>query len=326
MSRYDELKDMAELNEEEQTELDALELAMNPDKAADMDDFDSAFDEALDGKPQGEPELDEEGNVKKDSDDSTTEPEGDEPEDEDLIVQPVVEDLDTDTDEIDWEARAKASEQKMSSWEGRISKSNERAKEAERKLEEATKKSTSDKDDTSPEGDDSDDAAEAINEFTTEYPSLEKPIKAIATKMAEKIVKAELTKLQPQLDELGSRAAKEDEVVSEDHFSDIREAHPDYEEIRDSGKLKVWIEKQPSFVQYGFETVIKSGTADEIIDMFDRYKGKASQSSQTQQQKAKAKAKAHIAVDGESGGPRIPKDKKSKDDFDGAWDEAVQKK
>jgi hypothetical protein len=33
-----------------------------------------------------------------------------------------------------------------------------------------------------------------------------------------------------------------------------------------------------------------------------------------------------MAVDGETGGPRIPKDKKSKDDFDGAWEEAVQKK
>jgi hypothetical protein len=336
MGRKEELLSIDERTEEEQRELDALIEAENPEKKTEEDEFDAAFDDAMNDVPQGETEDDEEGKKKeKDSDDGTTKPEDEDQETEEGLIKPPDEE-DTDEtnedDEVDWKAEFAKVNQKMKSWDGRIRKANERAEKAEQKLEEALKKSTTDKDvdedDTSPEGDDLDDAAEAIKEFTTEYPSLEKPIKAIAETMAKKIVDTKLKDLEPKIKELETRVETEDEVVMEDHFSTIREVHPDFEEIHASGKLQSWLDKQDSFVRYGFERVIAEGTADEIIDMFNRYKGvKATQSSQsTKREKAKAKAKQHMAVDGESGGPIDRKGKKDKDDFDGAWDEALATK
>ena len=347
MGRKEELLAIDDRTEAEQVELDALLEAENPDKKSADDEFAAAFDDALEGKPQIADEdpdkdnkldedLDENGKVKEDLDDGTvidpkekdTKPEAG------LIKPPDKEDIDepaTNQDgETDWEAEYKKEQQKTKSWNGRIRKERERAEQAELKLK-TLEKSTSDIDGdgtTSPEGDDTDDAAEAINEFTTEYPSLEKPIKAIAEKMAKKIIDAKLNELQPQLNDLTERANVEDSAVNEDHFSSIKVAHPDFEQIRDSGRLDAWIDKQESFVKYGFQKVIASGTADEIIDMFNRFKGvKATQSSTTnQREKVKAKAKQHMAVDGETGGPIDRKGKIDNDDFDGAWNEALTTK
>lgn len=341
MGRKEELLDLAERTEQEQQELDALLEAENPEKKTADEEFAEAFDDALEGKPQIadenklDEELDENGKVKpKDPDEGTgIEPKEKDP--EEGLIKPPEKDIDDNTldqdGEVDWEVEYKKEQQKTKSWNGRIRKERERAEQAEQKLKKTLEKSTSDIDGdgtTSPEGDDADDAAEAINEFTQEYPSLEKPIKAIAEKMAKTIIEAKLTELQPQLDKLNTRATVEDEAVNDDHFSSIKVAHPDFEDIRDSGKLDSWLEKQESFVRYGFERVIKEGTADEIIDMFNRYKGvKATQSStKNQRAKVKAKAKAHMAVDGETGGPIDRKGKKDKDDFDGAWDEALTSK
>jgi hypothetical protein len=114
--------------------------------------------------------------------------------------------------------------------------------------------------------------------------------------------------------------------LSEDekHFSEITKAHPDWEQIRDSGALQTWIDHQPKFLRPRLNEICERGGTQEVIEMFDQYKkatGKAQPTTSSSRIiSKKKKAQSIEAVPASSGGPVQKPKEPDKDDFDGAWE------
>ena len=82
------------------------------------------------------------------------------------------------------------------------------------------------------------------------------------------------------------------------HYNAIYAAHPDADSMAESQELADWIAKQPSFVQDGYKAVLDSGTTNQVIELFDRFKAEnntTNNSAQPSQDDVKAKAKAIVA-------------------------------
>lgn len=318
---------------EDETKTDQeLEEGQEPEKeTTDEDEFDTAFEEAIsEDEPQKKDSAteDDDGEPKAESDTDTP------TEDDDGDGSDSDGDSEGSQEEVDWVSKFKEIEEenlklthKMKSWEGRITAANKRAEEAEQKLQTATQKSTQDKD-SLPVGDDEDE--QVLKDFVDEFPSLEKPIKTIAMRLAKKVVDSKLKELEPQLQRIQGLEQAVTETAEEKHWNMIATAHADWKEIRDSGKLSQWIEAQPSFMRKSLEQVAAEGSAEEVVEMFDMYKESIGESKSTSTQRGsesppkKKKVQDMSAVDGSSGGPPKRKGKVDKDDFDGAWNEALR--
>lgn len=53
-------------------------------------------------------------------------------------------------------------------------------------------------------------------------------------------------------------------------LGDIKSRADDYEEIRDD--VVAWVDTQPEYLQAAYKQVMKQGTADEVIDLIDRFR------------------------------------------------------
>jgi hypothetical protein len=210
----------------------------------------------------------------------------------------------------------------MSSWEGRLKAADKRAADAEAKLktmEESKAKAESDND-ASLEDDDPE-----LSEFFDEFPDLKGPITKVAEKIATKIVKSKLG----DVDEIRSEVTAVRDTIREDsdqkHVNDITEAHPDWKQIYESGKLETWIKEQPIYAQEGLYRIMKSGSTQEVIQMFNDLKGtksgkKPNPKTTSLSDEKKKRAQASLTVPSSTGGPKKPKAKPNKDDFDGSWE------
>jgi hypothetical protein len=304
------------------------------------EEFDSAFEEALSGTPtpdSGEENEEDDQTVLEGSEEvqgteesSNTEvtEETDQSSDGETVFVPTPESPDSSEDgaqDVDYKALYEAEKQRTASWEGRINAANKRAKEAEAKLKELESQPTDkgQSTDTLPDGDGDD---KELSEFIEEFPSLRKPIEVLAKRMAKSIIDQELETLRPQIETVVESQKTDRAKV---HADTISSAHPDWTEIRDSGKLTRWISAQPPILKRTLQEVYESGTAAEVIDMFDSYKrangiklSKPNGGTPTPAPIKKSKADNLLAVPGQSGGPPKAKKKLDKDDFDSAWAEA----
>jgi hypothetical protein len=224
-ARIEELSGKEMLTTAEADELAQLE---NIPETEEEESFDDAWDELEDGKSPSEFDDDDDDDAGE-GDDSTPGAESD--------------NSDSGTgqtpDERDEEIAAM--KQRMSSWEGRLKAADKRAADAEAKLkamEESKAKAESDND-ASLEDDDPE-----LSEFFDEFPDLKGPISKVAEKIATKIVKSKLG----DVDEIRSEVTAVKDTIREDsdqkHVNDITEAHPDWKQIYESGKLEAWIKEQ----------------------------------------------------------------------------------
>lgn len=349
MSRLKELEAKTERTPEEEQELLALKAQIDDDTSdpdKDEEEFDAAFEDALaeddpDADKEGDADKDKDGDADADADDDDSKKDSADDDDQkadDIFVAPDKDkdqdsdgDADADQPKTPEELIAENEKltQKMKSWEGRITAANKRADDAERKLQEQAD-STQDKEnakkkaDELPDGEDDD---QVLKDFIEEFPSLEKPIKAMAMKIAKQVVDTKLKDFEPKLEKIDQIEQRTEAQVVKEHWDTIKTAHPDYEEIRDSGKLNEWVELQPSFVKQGLERVMKEGNAEEVVELFDAYKRSTghgtSSSTKTKKKQTSKKAQDMAAVDGSSGGPKAGKDEIDEDDFDAAWDAAT---
>jgi len=219
-------------------------------------------------------------------------------------------------------AEQEAQAQKMRSWEGRLKAADKRAVEAEQKLKDTKGKDKKESDDVSPTEDDVE-----LGKFFKEYPDLEAPMKKVAEKLATKIFEE---KIGDKIETLETNQSEAQETADTEadrvHMASINAAHPDWEKIYDSGALHTWITRQPGYLQPRLTEILKKGSAQEVIDMFDSYKRAAGKGQETatnsaSSEETKKKAAALEAVPASSGGPKKGAVKITKDDFDGAWDE-----
>ncbi|MEO8391217.1 hypothetical protein [Polaromonas sp.] len=63
------------------------------------------------------------------------------------------------------------------------------------------------------------------------------------------------------------------DAATDQHFSTIAAAHPDFEAVAESAEMQQWIAKQPAFVRTAYADVLKKGTAEEVVELLTAYKG-----------------------------------------------------
>jgi hypothetical protein len=305
-----------------------------PDEKEDQDlnaeeEFDKAFSEATGTSTPGDlPGKEEDKDDHQDGVDPPEPPDqdddppatGKDADSDDPPKEPGEDDGDLDYKEL-WEKER----HRTRSWEGRIQAAERRAKEAEERakaLEESKSKGLGPDSGDTPEG-----ATPAsdpeLDEFFQEYPELVKPFEKLVSsrgeQIARKIVAEELQKITPKLSEMEERFQKD---TDRQHFDRIAAVHPDWEAEVESGKVTKWVDSQPPLLRPRFQQVMKSGSAEEAIELLNLYK-----QSKLKHKKSAAvsrRADALDAVPSDSGGPPPPAP--NKDDFDSAWDEAVGKK
>lgn len=72
---------------------------------------------------------------------------------------------------------------------------------------------------------------------------------------------------------------REQESAVTRHFESIRAAHSDFDSIIESGAIAEWVEKQPSIVKEAYQSVLKQGNSQQVIELFDIYKGQTEKPS-----------------------------------------------
>jgi hypothetical protein len=308
------------------------ELTKEQQEKADKEqkEFDAVWDE-VEGEPDTTPPAGEE------KDDLTPpEPKADEGQDKDTQQEkhpetpPAEETPPQDSPEVAAiKAELEKERQKTKSWEGRIRAANERAKAAEEEAERLkqeretkqvvppAKPLSSDEEDT------------AVKAFEDEFPDLPKPILAMVRKnlmpMVETMISERVGKIEsvvPKVEKLQKHIEVDAETA---HYDAITKAHPDWETIVSSGELDKFIESQPSYVRKALEKVKANGETEEVIDMFSQYKLTNNKPKPVPPKTpVEDDPKDLLAVPASPGGPKTPKQGAAKDDFDGAWDEAVK--
>ncbi len=61
-------------------------------------------------------------------------------------------------------------------------------------------------------------------------------------------------------------------IAKEKHFNTIRSAHPDFDNLRDSGKIVAWIQKQPRHLRDSMLKTYNEGDADSVIALLNQFK------------------------------------------------------
>lgn len=91
---------------------------------------------------------------------------------------------------------------------------------------------------------------------------------------------------------------KHEQSEAEAHYQSIYAAHPDADSIAESKELADWVNAQPSFMRQACKDVLDSGSAQEVIELFDRFKqatGATQADSKSSAADVKAAAKAAVA-------------------------------
>ncbi|WPG35311.1 hypothetical protein [Variovorax sp. EBFNA2] len=96
--------------------------------------------------------------------------------------------------------------------------------------------------------------------------SLAKGIESLVDARVAARVDAEVAKA------LAPLRAQQAQTASTGHIDAIYKAHPDADSMVESAELNAWIDTQPSFVRDGFRDVLKQGTSQQVIELFDSFK------------------------------------------------------
>jgi galactose-1-phosphate uridylyltransferase len=151
----------------------------------------------------------------------------------------------------------------------------------------------------------------------------------MAKRIAQKLVEKSIKDIEPKIQKIEAIEKVVEKNQDEAHYEEIGKTHKDWKTIRDSGNLTKWIEAQPKIVRTSFERVVKQGTADEVVEMFDLYKEsngikEESKPVEKREQIPKKKVEDLLAVEsGASGNPK-GKGKIGMDDFNASWEEALR--
>jgi len=203
-------------------------------------------------------------------------------------------------------------------WNGRIRKANERADAAEQELQRLKESPVKAKAPESAEEPSAEEDA-VLAQFAEDYPDFVKPLEILSKRKAAQLVEKRMATLEP---DIKSMKESSEQATVADHVNKITAAHSDWKDIRDSGKLKTWIDSQPSFLKASLEKVYREGDTQEIIEMFDTYKRVNGLSPKTNTSGDKPKKDAADLLAVPASGAGIPKGKPDPNDYDAAWKEA----
>ncbi|HYD33803.1 MAG TPA: hypothetical protein VEA39_04470 [Methylophilaceae bacterium] len=138
---------------------------------------------------------------------------------------------------------------------------------------------------------------DALNE---DFPDLAQKMAPLIGSLIKEGVEERVSALKAELESKIQPLQKTAELTAEEkHFAMIAGKHEDYQTVFESKEFKDWMESQPSFAQPGIQAILDKGTAVQVIELLDTYKGgtaqKDTKGGQLTQEELAAKAKAEAA-------------------------------
>ena len=124
--------------------------------------------------------------------------------------------------------------------------------------------------------------------------------KGIATLIAQTVNR----ELEPVRNALAPIQAKQATEVHDTHYSAIYTAHPDADSIAESMEFAAWRGTQASFMQPAIDRVFTDGSAQEVIELFNRFKTETGSAQPATDAQATAKAKAQEVIN--KAGAQVP--------------------
>ena len=238
---------------------------------------------------------------------------------------PVTPDTTTGADGVDWKVKAEESEaelkkerQRTASWDGRIKAANDKATALETENEalkkEAEEKATK-KEPTKEEQSDQ----EVMDTFRKTFPELIEVVDILEKKI--KTPEPAKAKAEPKV-EKEPEPEVEPATSDTEHYKAIAEKHPDIDELVRSGVMITWINTQPEYIQPYLNSVVASGTSDQVIKTVTEFKSKTGWKSSISgaTDEKKKKLESMVETNSDSAGPKT--EGPDKNDFDGAAKEA----
>jgi hypothetical protein len=279
-------KDELELNAD-QLEAKAFDDAWNDD-APDTDDFEDDTDDDTSDQEAVEDDIDEDSTdeLEEEGDEDESDDQGEEePEETDDNVEQSTEDKEA---------------QRLKSWEGRLKADDARLK---KEREELLRKSTEGKQREGDESNDEQDTGNSPDAFEEEFPEV-----------ADYLNKH----IQPLREQLSKSQLEQQQKAQEAHVNRITASHPDAITVVGSEGFQSWIDDQPYKAAKEYVHVQQNGTPEQVVAMLDDFKKHKSESTKpapTKQPSSVVKTRRTAK----------PKGRVSKNDFDGAWEEANSK-
>ena len=107
-------------------------------------------------------------------------------------------------------------------------------------------------------------SAEELEEFKTEYPDVYEVVESVAHMQSEN----QVAELQTRLDAMQNR---ETEILKREAEKDLREKHPDFDDIRNSDEFQDWANLQPESIKdWIFNNPNDATLASRALDLFKK--------------------------------------------------------
>lgn len=132
-----------------------------------------------------------------------------------------------------------------------------------------------------------------------DYPTLADAMQQLVENRVKEAVESMAKEIEPLRQRVETSAI-------EGHFSAIRGAHSDFDTIVESGKLQEWVKTLPSYARPGAEAVLSQGTAQEVIDLLNDYKGTLTKPAEIPSSKEDIAKKAQEVVEKAKGKTVVP--------------------
>ena len=81
--------------------------------------------------------------------------------------------------------------------------------------------------------------------------------------------------------ELAPLRAQEAKTATDSHYDTIYSAHPDADEIVESAEFAAWRDRQPAFAKAGIEHAMTKGSAQDVVEVFNAFRGTKPQQPST---------------------------------------------
>ena len=129
-------------------------------------------------------------------------------------------------------------------------------------------------------------SAEELEKFKTEYPDVYEVVESVAHMQSEN----QVAELQTRLDAMQER---ETEILKREAEKDLREKHPDFDEIRISDEFQEWANLQPESIKdWIFNNPSDATLASRALDLFKKDIGLVQQVTQPKSNSKQTKQSA----------------------------------
>jgi len=170
-------------------------------------------------------------------------------------------------------------------------------------------------------------STDKFKEFSDEFPEIAGVLESALSSIMEKYTKTMAMAFQTLMEQIDQKyqpiASSVQEISKKEKLSEIKQYHPDYDEIINSQELQDWIDSQPPLLKDAYNKVLQEGTVQDLAELLNDFKLKTGKLKNTNQPSRKSKKKPKTAPETKTKAPSST-EPVDMDDFEQAFYEAVR--